>query len=67
MSKRSHWIAVIIIVVGFLMLFNRNMNLLTVAALVLLTLGMLQVRKGETHKGYRYLGVGGALFLCWIT
>lgn len=29
MSKKSHWIAVIIIVVGFLMLFNRNMNLLT--------------------------------------
>lgn len=63
MSKKSHWIAVIIIVVGFLMLFNRNMNLLTAAALILLTVGMLQIRKGETKKGYRYLGVGAALLL----
>ena len=46
-----------------LMLFNRNMNLLTAAALILLTVGMLQIRKGETKKGYRYLGVGAALLL----
>jgi lia operon protein LiaF len=63
MSRRNHWIAVIIVVVGFLMLFNRNMNLLTAAALILLTVGMLQIRKGETRKGYRYLGVGAALLL----
>ncbi|MGQ8874235.1 cell wall-active antibiotics response protein LiaF [Paenibacillus sp. TSA_86.1] len=63
MSKRSHWLAVIIVIVGFLMLFNRNMNLLTAAALILLTVGMLQIRKGETRKGYRYLGIGAALLL----
>ncbi|CAI6083479.1 hypothetical protein PAECIP112173_03928 [Paenibacillus sp. JJ-100] len=63
MSKRNQWFAVIIIVIGCLMLFNRSMNLLTAAALILLTVGMLQVRKGETKKGYRYLGVGAALLL----
>ncbi|MBB6020925.1 lia operon protein LiaF [Paenibacillus sp. JGP012] len=63
MNRKSQWLAIIIIIVGMLMLFNRHMNLLTAAALILLTVGMLQIRKGDTHKGYRYLGIGAALLL----
>ncbi|WP_440112581.1 cell wall-active antibiotics response protein LiaF [Paenibacillus sp. QZ-Y1] len=63
MNRKSQWLAGIIIVIGMLMLLNRNINLLTLAALILLTIGMVQVRKGDTHKGYRYLGIGAALLL----
>ncbi|OPG96730.1 hypothetical protein B2I21_19630 [Chryseobacterium mucoviscidosis] len=63
MNKKGQWLAVVIIVIGMFMLLNRNINLLTVAALILLTIGMVQVRKGDTHKGYRCLGIGAALLL----
>ncbi|WP_458124069.1 cell wall-active antibiotics response protein LiaF [Paenibacillus sp. Z3-2] len=63
MNNKSKWLAVVIIIIGTFMLLNQNINLLTAAALILLTIGMLQVRKGDTHKGYRYLGIGAALLL----
>ncbi|MDQ0171923.1 cell wall-active antibiotics response protein LiaF [Paenibacillus tundrae] len=63
MNKKNQWLAVLIIVVGALMLLNQNMNFLTLAALILLTYGMIQVQKGVTRKGYRCLGIGAALLL----
>lgn len=63
MNKKNQWLAVLIIVIGVLMLLNQNMNFLTLAALILLTYGMVQVQKGATRKGYRCLGIGAALLL----
>ncbi|MBY0220451.1 cell wall-active antibiotics response protein LiaF [Paenibacillus illinoisensis] len=63
MNKKEQWLAFAIIIIGIIMLLNQHINLLTAAALILLTIGMVQVRKGDTHKGHRYLAIGGCLLL----
>ncbi|MGF9700132.1 cell wall-active antibiotics response protein LiaF [Paenibacillus sp. MABNR03] len=63
MNKKEQWLAFAIIIIGVVMLLNQHINLLTAAALILLTIGMVQIRKGDTHKGYRYLAIGGCLLL----
>ncbi|MBD8841410.1 cell wall-active antibiotics response protein LiaF [Paenibacillus sp. FSL R5-0623] len=63
MNQKSKWLAVVIMIIGTMMLLNDNINFLTAAALILLTVGMLQVRNGDTRKGHRYLGIGAALLL----
>lgn len=63
MNKKEQWLAFAIIIIGIIMLLNQHINLLTAAALILLTIGMIQVRKGDTHKGHRYLAIGGCLLL----
>ena len=62
-EQKEQWLAFAIIIIGIIMLLNQHINLLTAAALILLTIGMVQVRKGDTHKGHRYLAIGGCLLL----
>lgn len=63
MNRKAQWLAVVIIAIGVVMLLNRHINVLTAAALILLTIGMLLIRKGDTRKGYRCLGIGAGLLL----
>ncbi|MGE7827726.1 cell wall-active antibiotics response protein LiaF [Paenibacillus sp. NPDC093718] len=60
---RNRWIAVGLIILGFIMLFGRWFGFFTIVALLLMFAGVLQIKHGHVKKGYILLGVGAVLLL----
>lgn len=60
---RNRWIALGCIAIGLLMIFGRWIGFFTIAALLLIALGVHYIRTGNVRNGYMLLGVGAVLIL----
>lgn len=63
MTKNNRNLAFLFIGVGVFILFNNWISFMTIAALILIFIGIDKIRKNDGKRGYSFLTIGGILLM----